>query len=207
MSRGKRVALVVFLIVVVVCLVVAWRIVRRGFSAHGQPSAAEAVVARLARRLAVPADMRNLKNPRPPAPENIREGMEHFADHCAICHANNGSGNTTFGSNMYPHPPDMRTRTQQLTDGEIYATIQNGIRLTGMPAFGQPGEKDSVASWNLVLFIRHLPQLTPEEEAAMRALNPKTAAEWREEQEAEDFLSGKEEGPPKPPQTPGAKQH
>jgi mono/diheme cytochrome c family protein len=41
-----------------------------------------------------------LKNPVPNTPENIRAGMEHFADHCFLCHANNGSGDTSVGKNM-----------------------------------------------------------------------------------------------------------
>jgi len=65
----------------------------------------------------------------------IAEAKAHFADHCAICHANNGSGNTEIGRNLYPKAPDMRLpQTLNLTDGELYYTIHNGIRLTGMPA-------------------------------------------------------------------------
>ena len=77
--------------------------------------------------------------------------------------------------------------TQNLTDGEIYYVIHNGIRLTGMPAWGTE-EKDE-DSWKLVLFVRHLPQLTAAEEREMVALNPKGSAEKQEEQEEEQFLN------------------
>ena len=96
----------------------------------------------------------------PNTPANLARARAHFADHCAICHANNGSGNTDIGRNLYPKAPDMRLpQTQNLTDGELYYTIHNGIRLTGMPAWGS-AEKDE-DSWELVLFIHNLPQLTP----------------------------------------------
>src|SRR3989475_5419635 len=174
--------------------------IRRGFSARDNPSWVETIVARTTRSVAVPAGANRLKNPIPNPPDNLAEARAHFADHCAICHANNGSGNTEIGQNLYPKAPDMRLpQTQSLTDGELYYTIHNGIRLTGMPAWGTE-EKDE-DSWKLVLFIRHLPQLTPEEEREMKALNPKGPGEQQEEQEEEQFLNEGQPGnqAPKPP--------
>jgi mono/diheme cytochrome c family protein len=107
-----------------------------------------------------------------------------------VCHANNGSGDTMFGKMMYPRPPDMRLEdTQAMSDGEIYYTIKNGIRLSGMPAFGGPTDND-VATWKLVHFIRYLPKLTPAEEAEMQKLNPKSPDEIQEEKDEENFLNG-----------------
>src|SRR5258708_3827891 len=171
--------------------------VRRGFSARDQPSALETYVARNARSMAVPSKAKSEKNPFAASPELIAEGRAHFADHCAICHANNGNGNTEIGQNLYPKAPDMRLpQTQNLTDGELYYTIHNGIRLTGMPAWGT-AEKDE-DSWKLVLFIRHLPQLTPAEEREMEALNPKGPGEKHEVQEEEQFLNEAQPGHPSP---------
>lgn len=164
-------------------------LVRRGFSARDEPSAMEALMARTMRNLAVPAKAREMRNPVPSSPENIREGMAHFADHCASCHANNGNGDTMYGRGLYPKPPDMRTHTQSMTDGEIYYTIQNGIRLTGMPAFGSAPREDDQSTWSLVHFIRHLPKLTPEEEAEMKQMNPRPPMDAESE---DDFLSGGE---------------
>jgi hypothetical protein len=89
---------------------------------------------------------------------------------------------------LYRKTPDMcMLQTQNLTDGELYDTIHNGIRLTGMPAWGIAEKDDD--SWKLVLFIRHLPQLTPEEEEEMTRLNPKSPAELKEEQDEQQFLN------------------
>jgi len=166
-----------------------WVTIRRGFSARDNPSVVETYVAKTARRLSVPASERNAKNPFAPTPEVLSEARAHFADHCAICHGNDGSGKTQIGQNLYPKTPDMRLpETQNLTDGEVYYIIHNGIRLTGMPAWGTE-EKDE-DSWKLVVFIRHLPQLTPAEEREMEALNPKGPAEKEEELEEEQFLNG-----------------
>jgi mono/diheme cytochrome c family protein len=121
------------------------------------------------------------------------QGRNHWADHCATCHANNGSGETEMGRNLYPKAPDMRhPETQSLSDGELYYIIRNGVRMTGMPAWGKPEDGDSDhETWMLVSFIRPLPQLSAEEETAMEKFNPKSAAEREEEEQEEDFLNGK----------------
>jgi mono/diheme cytochrome c family protein len=150
-------------------------LVRRGFSALATPSAVEEIVAATARKLAVPSGYRKLRNPITPSTENIHRGMEHFADHCATCHANDGSGQTVFGKGLYPKPPDLRaTGTQNKSDGELYYTIGNGVRLSGMPAFSEIHTPDE--TWRLVSFIRHLPQITPEELNEMKGLNRKPQA-------------------------------
>ena len=198
MPRTK-VLLLLMLAFVILVVAGAVVVVHRGFSARDQPSALETYVARTARRLAVPSRAKNEKNPFTVSPELMAEARAHFADHCAICHANNGSGKTEIGRNLYPKAPDMRLeQTQNLTDGEIYYTIHNGIRLTGMPAWGTE-EKDE-DSWKLALFIRHLPQLTPAEEREMEALNPKGPGEKQEEMEEEQFLNEAQPGKqaPKP---------
>jgi mono/diheme cytochrome c family protein len=166
--------------------------VSNGFSARNQPSAAEAFLATRLHLAAIPPAARDAKNPVMASPDVMSEAMAHFADHCSFCHANDGSGATPIGRGLYPKPPDMREKgTQDLTDGEIFYIIHNGVRLTGMPAFGAP-DKEDVDSWKLVYFIRHLPSLTTEELEKMKELNPKTPDELREEEEARKFLQGED---------------
>ena len=191
MTKGKLVkVLVLWPAVIAVLLITAGGVVavRRGFSARDNPSALETYVAKTARRLSVPTSQRNATNPFPPTPEVLSEARAHFADHCAICHGNDGSGKTQIGQNLYPKAPDMRLpKTQNLTDGEVYYVIHNGIRLTGMPAWGTDEKDDD--SWKLVVFIRHLPQLSPAEEDEMESLNPKGPGEKQEQLEEEQFLN------------------
>ncbi len=169
----------------------AYSVVRRGLSARDEPSRVEATVARTMRRLATPDAVRARRNPVPPTADVISAGLEHFADHCAVCHANDGTGDTAIGRSLYPKAPDMRTPgTQSLTDGELFGIIENGIRLTGMPAWGTGTPEGERASWGLVHFIRRLPALTPEEVERMEGLNPKTASEIREQEEIRRFLQG-----------------
>jgi len=204
MKRGT-----IFLLLLVVALgllvAAAVSILHDGLSARAQPSALEAAIARNARKMATPANARNTKNPIPDSPEVQREARLHFADHCAICHGNNGSGDTQIGHGLYPKPPDLRAdETQKLSDGEIFWIIENGVRLTGMPAFGGAGSEhgDTDSSWKLVRFIRHLPALNPEERLEMEKYNPKGPEDREEEEKEKDFLNG-----PPAKATPRPEQH
>jgi len=189
-----------FVAAVILLLVVAYagRMVHRGFSTRSAPSAVESTLAMTLRDMAIPTRYKTMKNPVAVTPEVIHEGMAHWADHCATCHANNGSGDTMYGRTMYPRPPDIRKKdTQEMSDGELYYTIQNGIRLSGMPAFGGPGDND-LDSWKLVAFIRYLPLLSQSEQREMETMNPKSPQEIEEEREEENFLEGSPA--PSPPQ-------
>jgi mono/diheme cytochrome c family protein len=172
-------------------------LLRNGFSVRDEPTAIETFAARRLRWLAIPSGAREAKNPIQFTPEVLADARGHFADHCATCHANDGSGETTMSRGMFPRVPDMRgARTQSLTDGELFSIIEHGIRLTGMPGWGDgtpEGERDS---WGLVHFIRGLDTLSPEDLERMEGLNPKTAEEWREEEAARRFLAGEDSPTP-----------
>ena len=140
-------------------------VIRRGFSAADQPSAVETVVSRAVRNLGIPSSARNEKNPFAPTQEGLQEARELFTNHCAGCHGKDGNAQSEIGQNFYPKAPDLRLpATQNLTDGEIHYIIKNGVRLTGMPALGTPhvGEDNNTA-WKIVLFVRAISQLTPQQ--------------------------------------------
>jgi len=169
----------------------------RGFSASEPPGALERWIARRARSAAMPADARARPNPLQNTPEVLAEARAHWADHCATCHANDGSGETLLGKHTSPPAPDMRLpATQKLTDGELFYVIQNGIRLTAMPAWSSGSAHDEQDSWKLVYFIRHLPQLTLAEKQEMEKLNPKGPDDLKEEEEEKKFLEGQGEAEP-----------
>lgn len=194
----------IFLLVVVFLLIggitMMARTLRYGFSAHDEPSAMEAFMARTVRRWAVPSDLRKAKNPLPMTSEVLDEARAHFADHCATCHGNDGKGEA-MGKQMYPKAPNMTlSATQSLSDGELFSIIENGIRLTGMPAFGSGTAESGYGSWTLVHFIRHLPKITPEELEEMRQMNPISPMEMKGQQDESEFLEGGDEAaePPAP---------
>ena len=198
--------LVAWLAVVAIIVAVGVMLVLqgRGVSARPEPSAIERRGALFMRSWLTPSTYKGLKNPVSDTEENFIAAREHFADHCSTCHANDGSGNTEMGRSLYPKAPDMRVRTQQLSDGEIFYFIENGVRLTGMPAWSTGTPEGEKASWQLVNFIRRLPKLTPDDIAVMEKFNPVSRAQIEEEKKVEDFLNGGE--PPADPHAGHRKQ-
>lgn len=187
--------LVMVLLAVAGCALYAVHMMHNGFSTRTAPSSAEARMAITMRDASVPGRYKEMKSPVAVTPEALHEGMAHYADHCAVCHSNNGSGESMLGKMMYPRPPNLAgEETQSMSDGEIYYPIQYGIRLSGMPAFGEPIDNDQ-ETWKLVAFIRHLPKLTPEEEQEMEHQNPKGPDEWQEEKEENKFLNDSSSAP------------
>ncbi|HTL62643.1 MAG TPA: c-type cytochrome [Nitrospira sp.] len=193
--KAKLLGAVVIVILVSLSLFgwVGYQLFTTGFSAKTEPHALEVLMARQIRHLAIPIEKRNAANPIPLSAEVLKESRGHFADHCAICHGNDGSGQTPIGKNVYPKAPDLRlTETQSMSDGELFWVIHNGIRFTAMPGWGTGDPEKDLDSWRLVHFIRHLPQLSQEELDEMKTLNPKTEKERLEEAAFDQFLRGED---------------
>ena len=104
----KKAAIALVVLVVGLAAGAAALLMRGGISARVEPTSIEVAVARRLRRLGIDSSMRTLQNPFPGSREVIHAGLAHFADHCAICHANDGSGKTEMGRNLYPRAPDLR---------------------------------------------------------------------------------------------------
>ena len=192
MKRRTLVIIIVAVALLGLVVAVAASILHDGLSAHATPNRFEIMVARNVRHLAVPSNAQLAQNPVLVSPEGMRDARLHFADHCAICHGNDGGGQTVIGGGLYPKPPDLRLpETQNLADGELFWIIENGVRFTGMPAFSMGGEHGGMeGSWKLVHFIRHLPHLTAAERIEMERYNPKGPEDRAEEQQENDYLNG-----------------
>ena len=195
MRKRSKITAGLLSIAVIAGLIFWWAKAAGGFSAREEPTAVEAAMARRMRSMSMPSQAKEMSNPVQASPEMLTEARRHFADHCAMCHGNDGSGNTEIGQNLYPKAPDMRLpATQSLSDGEIYFIIHNGIRLSGMPAWGNASDGNhDHDSWALVHFIRHMPQLSSAELEDMKHFNPQSPMEMQEQREEEEFLNG----PPK----------
>jgi mono/diheme cytochrome c family protein len=161
-----------------------------GLSTRADAGDFETSMARRARLFAIPPGARTRQNPIPSSTDALADGMAHYADHCASCHANDGSGNTEMGRGLFPKAPDMRlAATQQMSDGELFYVIEHGIRFTGMPAWSTGTTSGEESTWRLVHFLRHLPKLSESELEAMKDRNPRSPQEIRLEIEEERFLN------------------
>ena len=178
MQQVLKAFLLLLGLAIIVCGIGFLYFINTGVSAKEKPGRVEEFVAGRARDMAIARRAGALTNPIKESADVIAEGRAHFADHCALCHANDGSGQTVIGQGLWPKAPDMRLgRTQNLSDGELFWIIENGIRFTGMPSWSTGTQEGEQASWNLVHFIRRLPKVTPEEIKEMESLNPKSPDE------------------------------
>ena len=134
--------------------------------AHQEPPAAEVLVATWLLHQSVPDEAKSAINPLKDDAASIAAGKELYREKCETCHAYDGDGRTTIGAGQYPRPPALRSfAIQAIPDGELFYHIQNGIRNTGMPAWNLPDRQ----IWQLVTYIRHLPQVASLFPAAIAA--------------------------------------
>lgn len=149
---------------ILVAVLVAGLLLWRGFRATDEPSHLETMIARTARDFAIPPHERRKQNPLHASADVLRQAHVDFNARCAVCHGYDGSGRTPMGTNLYPKAPDLRSSTtQNLSDGEIHYIIENGVQLTGMPAWKMPHQQSDDESWKFVLFIRSLQSLSDRE--------------------------------------------
>ena len=144
-------------------MLVAYLVLRNhALVADRPPGRLETAIARRLVLLSIPASARRRVNPNAADTGAWRAGATHFQQHCAFCHGADGRGKSIVASRMYPPVPDLADAAiQGMSDGALFAVIQNGVRWTGMPAFGGTHGPDEI--WQLVSFVRRVPHLTPED--------------------------------------------
>jgi len=96
--------------------------------------------------------------------ENI--GFRHYHAMCRVCHGAPGHAQTEIPKGLYPKPPEYKSKNvQRWRDTEVYWIVENGIKMTGMPAFGPTRSKGELGG--IVVFVRELPNLSAKEYQAM----------------------------------------
>ena len=155
LKRGVGIAIVLVVLLGAAYAFIMWE----GSSARGNAPAIELAVAQWLLYRTVPGHNRDAKNPLAAHadPADVNSGAEVFRKKCEICHGYDGSGKTDIGAGQYPRAPDLRDAViRNMSDGEIFFHIKNGIRHTGMPAWEMPDRQ----LWQVVLYIRNLPKVT-----------------------------------------------
>jgi mono/diheme cytochrome c family protein len=90
-----------------------------------------------------------------PATADSAKGMGHFLSTCAHCHGLPNGARSEWAHHMQPMPPKLWEKpTQAMSDGELFRVIDQGVRMTGMPAFGAIHAEQDI--WNMVAFVRQL---------------------------------------------------
>ena len=152
------------LVIVIMLIVVA--LLRFNLAALPEPGRFETHVSELAKRILIRRASRQGIPPRPlDTKVSVSAGFTDYGLDCSMCHDNDGRAQNPPGRWMYPRAADLTSKlVQRYSDEELFWIIQNGIRLTGMPAFGKVETADQI--WDLVNFVRTLPGNLQREDSA-----------------------------------------
>jgi len=145
---------------------------------HTQPvfwlleTARERSIAVRAAGVAVPSDLTD--------PKRIASGAGQYAEMCSACHLAPGMKRTEISRGLYPRAPELRRRSRS-TPAEDFWVVKHGIKMTGMPAWGVTHSDEIL--WDIVAFLRKLPELTPDQYQTLVKSAPKTHDEMMQEME------------------------
>ena len=150
-------------VIIVLAIIVAGAVAavvgfnRIKLDALDEPGPAETLLATNIKKILIARSSRQGIRPAPTDLKvSIKEGETVYGTDCSMCHGMDGRTPTDTGRWMYPRASDLTSPTvQQYSDRELFWIIKNGIRLTGMPAFGKVEPDEHI--WNLVTYVRTLP--------------------------------------------------
>jgi mono/diheme cytochrome c family protein len=91
---------------------------------------------------------------------NLEEGFEHYHEMCVACHGAPGVEKSEAGEGLNPPAPDLSKSVTDLSPQEVFWILKNGIKMTGMPAFGPTHNDEKL--WGITAFVKRLPEMTPE---------------------------------------------
>ena len=181
--------LIGIVIVLLGAVLVAWMGVC-DVGAVAPPSKFEQRIANFALKRSVSRRAPRTANPLAASPEVWRAGLAHYKENCVMCHGAPGVEESEFGQGLNPPAPDLTLPAiQKMSDGELFWIVSNGIRMTGMPAFSPTHKPEEV--WTVVAFVRHLPELSDEEQKALKAGGEEPASHH-------ESAGGGEKPPPHP---------
>ena len=100
-------------------------------------------------------------------PAMIARGVAAYRQHCVSCHGAPGVAPEPFALGMTPTPANLAHTAREWPAGDLFWVVKNGIKMSGMPAFEFRLREDEL--WTVVAFLKRLPQLSPEDYAALRA--------------------------------------
>ena len=96
---------------------------------------------------------------------DIREGASHFKGMCQSCHGGPGAEPEEFAGGMNPHPPNLARATGDLSVEQVFWIAKNGLRMTGMPAFGKTDDDEEL--WKVAAFVKQMSKISPSEYASL----------------------------------------
>jgi mono/diheme cytochrome c family protein len=149
-------SLILALVIILIVAGIAYGVLSADISALPQPGNLETRVAAAFRNWYISrgAGRLSIQPPKYDA-SAVSAGEGLFGMACASCHGKDGRHPTNMGKSMYPRVPDLGSpEVQKLSNGEVFWVVKNGIRLSGMPGFGNILSNDAI--WQVTYYVRTL---------------------------------------------------
>ena len=125
--------------------------------------------------ITVPGDLAEAKR--------IASGAAQYDEMCSLCHLAPGMKRTEISRGLYPRAPELR-RKSELTPAEQFWVVKHGLKMTGMPAWGVTHDDELL--WDVVAFLRKLPDLTADQYQTLVKSAPKSHDEMMHEMKMDD---------------------
>jgi thiosulfate dehydrogenase len=144
-------------------------------NADAKPSALERWAARTSLRATVARDAPKQPDPLPVDDTNLAAGIKLYADNCMVCHGASDGQASNVAAGLYQHAPQLgKHGVEDDPEGETYWKIEHGVRLTGMPSFGNALTQTQI--WQLSMLLKHMDSLPPKAQAAWKELPSQASA-------------------------------
>lgn len=94
----------------------------------------------------------------------VQAGAKAYDGLCTACHLKPGLDSTVLRAGLNPMPPTFLNSTHS-DPAKQFWIIKNGIKMTGMPAWGVTHDDQEL--WEIVAFLQTLPDLSPQDYQSM----------------------------------------
>ena len=148
-------------VIVLGAVLIAWSGVVN-VAALGEPSTIEVAVLHPIMRQSVRTRANGIVTPADLS-ARAAKGSQDYSEMCATCHGAPGVERNEIGQGLNPQPPNLADAVQNWTPSQIFWIVKNGVRMTGMPAFGPTHDDDRI--WAIVAFVQKLHGMTPDQYA------------------------------------------
>jgi mono/diheme cytochrome c family protein len=169
MTRGIIVGIVGTLVVLALGVYAGIKMGLMPANADARPSSMERWAARTSLHATLAREQPTGPVPIPLTDDNLIAGIKTYATNCAVCHGGPAAARTKIARGLYQKPPQLaKDGVEDDPEGETYWKVRHGIRLTGMPAFGETLDDDQL--WQVTLFLKHMDSLPPAAERVWKAV-------------------------------------
>ncbi len=126
------------------------------------------------REASVATHARDVAQPPPDYVPDRDNGFRLYRQQCVMCHTPIGRTPEPMAVGFNPQAPTFGPDADDMEEAELFWVTKNGIRFTGMPAWG-PSLTDAEI-WDITAFLATLPEMTAADYDAIDARVPDAAA-------------------------------